>query len=259
MRRWSGVVMLAGAVVMGHVGVSQAQTSREYLLSHGYRLPKQWGVSVAYYRQSQPYELDSLTLGIPGFDPALANNLSVDNTTTTPHAAFDYWLLPYLNVQVLAGSIDGETDVKLSTLNVGIPLGDIIIDYKGFFYGAGFTLAAGSERYFATITTEYTSSQLDNEDSSVSAWVFTPRIGASFGRDSAVYVGAMYQVPEESHSGIQPIAGIGNVPYEVTLTAKDRWNYVAGVNLGLTEHWVLTVEGGFGDRDAVLGMLTYRW
>lgn len=251
--------MLAGAVVMGHVGVTQAQTSREHLLSQGYRLPKQWGVSVAYYRQSQPYELDSLTLGLPGFDPALANNLSVDNTTRTPHAAFDYWLLPYLNVQVLAGSIDGETEVKLSQLNVGIPLGDIIIDYKGFFYGAGFTLAAGSERYFATITTGYTSCKLDNADSSVSAWVFTPRIGANFGRASAVYVGAMYQVPEENHSGIQPIAGIGNVPYEVSLTAKDRWNYVAGVNLGLAEHWVLTVEGGFGDRDAVLGTLTYRW
>lgn len=244
---------------MGQAGVARAQTSREYLLSRGYKLPKQWGLSVAYYRQSQPYKLDSLTLGLPGFDPALAKDLSVDNTTRTPHAVFDYWLLPYLNVQVLAGSIDGETDVKLSKLNVGLPLGDITIDYKGFFYGAGFTLAAGGEKYFTSITTEYTSTELDNADSSVSAWVFTPRIGASFGRDSAIYVGAMYQKPEEDHSGIQPITGVGNVPYKVTLTGKESWNYIAGFNLGLTDHWVLTVEGGFGDRDSALGMLTYRW
>jgi hypothetical protein len=31
------------------------------------------------------------------------------------------------------------------------------------------------------------------------------------------------------------------------------------LSLGLGEHWLLIGEGGFGDRDAYLARLEYRW
>ncbi|MFH1177939.1 MAG: hypothetical protein V1750_11075 [Acidobacteriota bacterium] len=236
-----------------------AQMSRGALLAKGVNLPKQWGIGVVYYNQKQPYKLDSLKLGLPGFDPAAASGLPVDNDATSYHAVFDYWALPFLNLELLAGNIDGSTGVGLSKVNIGMPLDDITVNYKGFFYGAGFTLAAGSPVYFATITTEYSRTKLDNEDSSVSAWVVTPRFGVNISNRTSLFVGAMYQDPAERHQGTYDIPHIATVPYDVTLTGKYAWNYLAGAYIGLGEHWKLNLEAGFGDRDSAQAYLSYRW
>jgi hypothetical protein len=260
MRRGGWVAFLAVAGFC-HVNLDSAwaQTSWSDLLNRGYKLPKRWGLGVNYYSQDQPYRIDSLKLGLPGLDPALAHGLKVDNSAVSTHLVLDYWLLPFVDLELLAGHIDGKTDVALSKVNVGIPLSNITVNYDGLFYGAGFTLAAGGRRYFGTLTTEYTNTKLREENSSVSAWVVTPRLGINVGRASALYVGGMYERPEEEHKGAYTVPGVGTVPYDVVLSGKYSWSYIAGANFGLGEHFVLTLEGGFGDRDAALAYLSYRW
>jgi hypothetical protein len=241
------------------LGTASAQWSRSDLLAQGYKLPKQWGIGIVYYYQTQPYKIESLTLGIPGFDPAIAKGLKVDNKVKSYHAVFDYWALPFLNLELLAGKIDGKTKVGLSGINIGIPLENIDVDYDGLFYGGGFTLAAGGKRFFGTLTTEYTNTNLKQEDSSVSAWIVTPRLGMNVGESSSVYVGGMYERPDEKHKGTYTVPMLGPVPYQVTLGSKYAWSYIAGANIGLTEHWMLVVEGGFGNRDGAMAHLSYRW
>jgi len=236
-----------------------AQGLRSQLLAQGYELPKPWGLSVEYYWQKQPYKIDSLTLGIPGFDPALANGLKVDNRIETYQAVLDYWALPYLDLFALGGHIDGTTKVRLSSLNIGIPLQNIDVDYQGFFYGGGFTLAAGGKRYYGTLTTEYTNTSLNSESSSIDAWVVTPRFGVNLGHGSSVYVGAMYERPDEKHKGAYNVPFLGTVPYDVTLGSKNAWNYILGTNIEVTKSWELVLEGGFGKRHAALAHLGYRW
>jgi hypothetical protein len=193
-----------------------AQSSWSSLQARGIKLPKRWGVGVSYYNQTQPYEIDTLSIGLPGWDPALADGLPVDNDTTSMHATFDYWLAPYLNVMAMAGNIDGETAVATSSLPLPLPLGDIMVDYSGFMYGAGLTLAGGWEKAFATLTAQYTNTDLDVADSSVKAWILTPKVGLSFDA-LAVWVGAMYQDAEERHRGTYTIPPLGAVPFDVTL------------------------------------------
>jgi len=260
MRRagWVALIAVTGLCLL-HPARAAAQVSWDELRSRGYALPKRWGLGVNYYSQDQPYKIDSLTLGLPGLDPALAQRLKVDNSAVSTHLVLDYWLLPFLNLELLAGNIDGETDVALSEVNVGIPLSNITVDYRGLFYGAGFTLAAGGKRFFSTFTTEYSNTKLSNENSSVSAWVVTPRVGINVGKETALYVGGMYERPEEKHKGTYTVPGLGAVPYDVVLSGRDAWSAIAGANLGLGEHFVLTLEGGFGNRDAVLAHLNYRW
>jgi len=252
-------VLLLFVVVVAAPGVASAQMSRQALLAQGVNLEKQWGIGVVYYHQTQPYEIATLALGLPGFDPSLASNIGIDSKARTMHAVLDYWALPFLNFEAEAGNIDGSTDVGLSQVNIGIPLGDIKVDYSGFFYGAGFTLAGGGRRCFGSLTVQYENTKLDQESSSVTAWVFTPRVGMNVGRYSSLFVGGMYQDPNEKHQGLYTIPGLGTVPYDVTLAAKFKWNYIAGAYLGLTEHWRLNIEAGFGDRDSYQAYLCYRW
>lgn len=257
MKRAVALVLFTGVCLLP--ATASGQWSRQELLARGVNLEKQWGIGVVYYHHEQPYEIESLKLGLPGFDPALASNIAIDSEATTAHVVFDFWLLPFLNIEIEGGNIDGTTDVGLSQVNIGIPLQNITVDYDGFFYGAGFTLAAGSQKFFGTLTTQYENTQLDQEDSSVSAWVFTPRVGMNVGRHSSVFIGGMYQDPDENHKGIYPIPGLGAVPYDVTLAAQFKWNYIAGAYLGFGEHWRLNLEAGFGDRDSYQAYLCYRW
>jgi hypothetical protein len=243
------VLLIAVAVLLVLVADAHAQA----------QLPKKWGVGVSYYRQSQPYTLESLKLGLPGIDPAATEGLKVDNTTTTLHATFDYWLLPFLDVQLLVGNLESDTKVGLSKVNIGIPLSNLNVRAKGTVYGGGVTLAVGNERAFATLTGQYMETRLDEEDASVKAWVATPKLGMVLTPGIAAYIGAMYQKPQERHAGSYAVPPLGTTTYSVDLTSKKQWGYLAGVNIGLSEHWVATVEGGFSDRKSFLAHLDYRF
>jgi len=69
----------------------------------------------------------------------------------------------------------------------------------------------------------------------------------------------MYQVVDEQHRGVATIPLLGSFPFDVALEEEEPWNYLVGVTAGLGGHWVLTLEGFFGTRDAALVTLDYRW
>jgi hypothetical protein len=226
----------------------------------GLSVPAPWGVGVTLYNQTQGYHIDTLEVQFEGLDPQTLTGLPVDNETTTYHLKLDYWLFPFLNVYALFGTIDGVTTVQLSQVDVGLPisLNNLVVDYNGLVYGGGLTLAGGFDHYFATLTYDYNQTDLDVSDSSVKASVLTPRFGYHTG-PAAIYVGGMYQKAEETHEGVFEMPYLGAIPYRVVLREKEAWNYLIGLNAGLSQHWMVTVEGFFGERDAVLATLDYRW
>lgn len=256
------IAALLGALLAGGAGEALAQTAVT-AGSGAPAMPKRWGVGITYYQQRQPYGIDALTLA--GLPPEIAAGIDIEaieasNFTETTHVTFDYWLFPFLDLQLLAGTITSDTDLALSRVNVGLPLQDLEVESKGNVFGAGFTLAYGHERLFGTFTAQYTSAELDQVSSSVKALVLTPKVGWRLGTKGAAWLGAMYQKPEEKHEGSYLVPPFP-VPlgYAVTLTNEEKWGYLAGASYGLTDHWVLTAEGGFGGRDSVLVHLDYRW
>jgi len=227
--------------------------------------PKPWGVGATYYYQTQPYGLTSLTLGlppgVPAIDPSVTKNLDVHNTTETELLTVDYWVLPFLNLQALVGRIETETKVGLSTVDIGIGIrfADLNVRAKGMVYGGGATLAYGTHRVFGTLTGQYTAAILDEEGASVTALVVTPRVGVVVLKRVTLHVGAMYQRPSEKHSGKYDVPPLGSVDYSVKLNSANKWSGLAGATVGITPHWVLTAEGGFGKRQALTIHLDYRW
>jgi len=226
----------------------------------GIVLPPKLGLSVVYYTQDQKYDISSLSFEFPGIDPAEVNGLDVDNTTQTLHAQIDYWVLPFLNLFGFIGTIDGSTDVNLSTLELGlpIPLDRVKINYDGTVYGLGFTLAGGWDQYFSSFTYEYTSTDLDVSTTDITAWVATLKLGLTYER-GAVWIGTMYQNVDETDKGVFTIPYLGEIPFEAKLEAKNPWNALLGASLGMGKHWVGTVEVGAIGRMHLLASLAYRF
>jgi len=228
----------------------------------GRSFPMPWGIGVTYFTQDQPYTVDSLEVGIPGFPAIPTELLKVDNSIDEINAKLDVWLLPYLNVFGIAGNLDGTTDVDLSAvpgLAGVLPFTSLKVKYDGEVYGAGAVLAAGSDRYFASLTGIITRTSLSGDfDSNVEANVLTPRVGF-IGRSAVFYVGSMYLDAQEHHSGNIMLPFLGEVPFDVRLSQKEDWNWLAGTSISLTQSFTLELEGGFGDRDHFNAALTYRF
>lgn len=161
--------------------------------------PRPIGIGVTYYYQKQDYSLTRVAAGgagamaalgalgggggpamVPDSDgmvtipDALLTGIQADNYVHEVNVKIDAWILPFLNVFGLVGSVDGETEA------VGLPLPlppSLKIDYDGVVYGGGATVAGGVGAVFGSFTATYTGTSLDGSTSSLSAWIFAPKAG----------------------------------------------------------------------------------
>ena len=250
-------------------------------LAAGHELPLPLGISANVFFMEQDMEAQSIAVDIPPLPlptgplqlpPGLpAESAKLESRVTTTTAKIDAWLLPFLNVYGVAGYVDGETTASGFSVG-GLPpeLASLLpnsfaIAYSGPTYGVGGTLAAGYNQFFASLDANYTESDLDIGDSTIEAFVISPRVGITGdlgGLNGALYVGAMYQDVDEQQNGTVkfPIMG-ASVPvgYDVISAAKEEWNYLVGANLKASESWNYGIEVGFSDRTHVMATLNYRF
>jgi len=250
-------------------------------LAAGHELPLPLGISANVFFMEQDMEAQSIAVDIPPLPlptgplqlpPGLpAESAKLESRVTTTTAKIDAWVLPFLNVYGVAGYVDGETTASGFSVG-GLPpeLASLLpnsfaIAYSGSTYGVGGTLAAGYNQFFASLDANYTESDLDIGDSTIEAFVISPRIGITGdlgGLSGALYVGAMYQDVDEQQNGTVkfPIMGTSvPVGYDVISAAKEEWNYLVGANLKASESWNYGIEVGFSDRTHVMATLNYRF
>ena len=250
-------------------------------LAAGHELPLPLGISANVFFMEQDMEAQSIAVDIPPLPlptgplllpPGLpAESAKLESRVTTTTAKIDAWVLPFLNVYGVAGYVDGETTASGFSVG-GLPpeLASLLpnsfaIAYSGSTYGVGGTLAAGYNQFFASLDANYTESDLDIGDSTIEAFVISPRIGITGdlgGLSGALYVGAMYQDVDEQQNGTVkfPIMGMAvPVGYDVISAAKEEWNYLVGANLKASESWNYGIEVGFSDRTHVMATLNYRF
>jgi len=221
------------------------------------QLPLPWGIGLTLHQQDQDYSLARLDIDIP-IDLGLVEDVEVENTVGEANLKLDLWLLPFLNVFGLVGRIEGETTVNLAPF-----FSDLAVEYDGVVYGAGVTCAAGVGRYFGSLTATYTDTSLDTSDSSVEAWILSPKVGmrahARGGHPIVFWVGAMYQQADEEHQGQVTVPVFGDVRYDVLLEEEEPWNYLVGLSTSVGEHVSIELEGGMGDRTQLTGSLGWRF
>ena len=244
-------------------------------LAAGHELPLPLGISANVFFLEQDMEAQSTVISAPtlGLQSSQADVGKIESRATSTTMKLDAWLLPFLNIYAVAGYADGETtanDFSIPTLANILPPGVKLpplfsLPYSGPVYGGGVTLAAGYNQFFASVDANYTESDLDIGDSTIEAFVISPRIGITGdlgGLSGALYVGAMYQDVDEQQNGTVkfPIMGMPvPVGYDVISEAEEKWNYLIGANLKASESWNYGIEVGFSDRTHVMATLNYRF
>jgi hypothetical protein len=203
---------------------------------------------------------------IPTFDRHAIRN--VRNEVTHVNARFDWWVLPMLNFQVLYGQFDGSAKATLAPA-LAKHFGDIEVDYDGQSYGLGATLAAGWKQIFAAVSVDYHWSDVDFndlrslklvDDDSIRTLVVRPKIGYRFTDSNlSVWVGAQYQKTKHTQKGSFNMPGLGRIPFSVDVEDAHPWNWLAGFEWGLSRHWSIIAEGGFGQRKQALAGLSFRF
>ena len=279
-------ILMAAAIAVVSTTSAQAGSLSDSLplgksLAAGHELPLPLGISANVFFMEQDMEAQSIAVDIPPLPlptgplqlpPGLpAESAKLESRVTTTTAKIDAWLLPFLNVYGVAGYVDGETTASGFSVG-GLPpeLASLLpnsfaIAYSGSTYGVGGTLAAGYNQFFAALDANYTESDLDIGDSTIEAFVISPRIGITGdlgGLSGALYVGAKYQDVDEQQNGTVkfPIMGTSvPVGYDVISAAKEEWNYLVGANLKESESWNYGIEVGFSDRTHVMATLNYRF
>jgi len=279
-------ILMAAAIAVVSTTSAQAGSLSDSLplgksLAAGHELPLPLGISANVFFMEQDMDAQSIAVDIPPLPlptgplqlpPGLpAESAKLESRVTTTTAKIDAWVLPFLNVYGVAGYVDGETTASGFSVG-GLPpeLASLLpnsfaIAYSGSTYGVGGTLAAGYNQFFASLDANYTESDLDIGDSTIEAFVISPRIGITGdlgGLSGALYVGAMYQDVDEQQNGTVkfPIMGTSvPVGYDVISAAKEEWNYLVGANLKASESWNYGIEVGFSDRTHVMATLNYRF
>jgi len=227
-------------------------------------LPNPWGVGFDFFTMDQDYDIKSLEFSVPGVSISDPSQIKVTNEVTHYDIKADAWLLPFLNVFGLVGRVGIDTTVDFSQagiMGLPFPLKTLPVSFDGTVWGGGFTLAYGTERWFTSVTTVFTSTSTSGDlDSKVSSTAVQPRIGL-LRNGWQFWVGAMYLDTDETHSGVFDLGlpGLNAVPFSVELQTKDHWNYVVGARYEFNERFNLSFEAGFGDRTHSLFNINYRF
>ncbi|MGD9265640.1 MAG: hypothetical protein PVJ71_07670 [Lysobacterales bacterium] len=227
-------------------------------------LPRPWGIGLDFYTMDQDYDIEALDFALPIPGVSLGDPSDIMSTNEVMHFDLkaDVWLLPFLNVFAIVGRVDTDTTVDFSQAEItGLPfdLGTLLVNFDGTVFGGGFTLAYGTEDWFASATTTLTETSISGDfKSSVDSFTVQPRLGLVRG-NWTTWVGAMYLDVDESHRGAIDLPFIGPVDFAVDLATTDHWNYAIGVAHHFGDRANLSFEVGFGNREHTLFNFNYRF
>ncbi len=257
----------------------------------GFELPLPFGVSVLPVWMKQDAVLEELAVSIDGGPMTEIDFIDFGRPeveTLTFQTKIDAWILPFLNVFVVAGSIDGEATIPLSIegkdlfpelCEVAPSLPACVKTYTataapkygGTTLSTGINLAMGWNRYFLAIPVTYTWSDIDIIDNTVETLHISPRIGvtADVGKDGMIsaFIGATHLGVDAVITGSvtfdtpgAPDGETTTIDYRIRERNRDPWNYLLGVNWDITKRWSVVIEAGFGgSRENLITGFTYRF
>ncbi len=259
------------------------------VIDRGFELPLPYGAGALLGTIEQDVEVANLRVGLNG-GPLEALDWVGFGVGKASHdmlqTKFDFWLLPFLNVFVAAGHVDGSTHFPVSVpgdellkfllpdlgrlcdLVPGNPLRPELCDqtlfataapdFSGETLALGTNLALGWRQFFAMANFTYAVSEIDIVNEDIEGVTASARIGVmtrigSLG-EIAWYGGGMYLDTELDLSGTVQIPAhqapdIGDdvlLEFAITQKNRDKWNYLAGFNWDLSARWMINFEAGFG-------------
>jgi len=258
----------------------------EQARQRGFDLPLPFGMGANYVYMDQGIKIRNLKVGIG--DPVIEIS-GLDFSDARAHdssitARLDMWLLPFVNLYGLFGTIDGEAklDLDISRVTGGLPsLGlppifepnktiDLNINYNGTTFGGGATLAGGYKNFFGSLDTNYTYSNVDIVDGKIKTLTISPRLGLlveppGIKGSFAFWIGAMYMNYKQTITDdirlneIDPRLPPVGIAFKMDVQNDHPWNFLFGGQWEISKRLQITAEGGVGDRQQVITGICFRF
>jgi hypothetical protein len=264
------------------------------VVDQGYDLPLPYGIGLTYADVGQDQLLTNLQVGIndreiiPFEFVSFANARSLSNSYSIKA---DAWLLPFMNVFVMLGKLDGHAPLDIELDGNGIlehldisctgfppnPLCGLLEDktlylphikptFEGKTYGLGATLAAGWKGWFVAVPLNVTYADMKGSQTDGFSYTATPRAGKVFnlGRKGnlSLFAGGNYLNSDLTIDGTAETPdGLLRFDYIIDQENKDKWNALVGFNWDINKRfsWSAEYNGFVGSRDAFITSVNWKF
>jgi hypothetical protein len=194
------------------------------------------------------------------------------------------WLLPFVNLYGLFGSINGqaEFDLDVSQITGGLPSGglppvfepnktiNLNIDYNGFTFGGGITLVGGYESFFGSLDANYTYSTVDIVDGKIDTITVSQRLGLLVNPPEikgsfALWIGAMYMHYKQTVSDdislreLDPRLPPVDLAFKLDIENDSPWSFLFGGQWEVTKRLQFMAEAGVGGREQLITGISFRF
>ena len=230
---------------------------KDEALKRGIELPRPFGAGAVFYHLDRDIKVTDLRVGRNGAPPAsvsdfatLSSNSKVDNL----NAKLDAWLLPFLNVYAIVGTVANESDTKIAvTLPPLLPNGStrrrevtVPTSIRGTVAGVGLTLAGGYGPYFMVYDVNGAQADL-NFDETFKVVVSSIRggwNGTAGSRPLRVWASAMDWNTFATATGTVTDPDGGTLTFQVDQGPAYRYTFGVGAQYSATRWLEFALDGG---------------
>ena len=216
----------------------------------GTKMPKTWGLSITTMSMQQDSRLDGVTFqGRAGdYIKDLTFN-RVEDESQVSNIRLDAWLLPFMNVYLMAGYMEGKTLVDSTTVFDPFPLLPANPDmtermtfyqkYHGINWGLGATLVYGKGPWVTTLDVNASRTELNVVRSRVNAVMVTPRVGYTTrigGFPVTWMAGVSYLWLDQRITVEQQLPGVSEpMVLELDVKADNPWSPALGATIEFSD------------------------
>lgn len=243
----------------------------------GFELPKPYGIGLVTHFQKAEMSIESVAVrGIDVSGEVLSivdpNGSEVSNSAGALSARADVWVLPFLNLELVAGEVRTESDVTLRLTQgfrnaVELLTGARLREFESFpastsstMLGAGLSTGFQHENLFGALSAQFATNRVAETGSELDILIATFLVGYDFGDIGLrVQTGAQYQDWDQVIIGTVPL-GDGREPldFEIDLSSS-KTSFLAGLTKEIGSNWNATLLAGTGARDQVTLIVGYRF
>jgi len=264
------------------------------VIDKGYDLPLPYGIGFTFADVDQEQLLTELQVGINGREVMPFDFVSFDKVRSLSNSyslKADAWILPFMNVFVMLGKLDGSAPIDISLDGNGIldhldisctgfppnPLCTLLEDktfelphfssnFKGTTYGIGTTLAAGWKGWFVAVPINATYADMEGSQTDGFSYTVTPRFGKTLklGRNGnlSLFAGGNYLNSDLTIDGhAETPDGMLQFDYIIDQENKDKWNVLIGFNWDINKRfsWSAEYDGFIGSREAIISSINWKF
>lgn len=233
----------------------------------GYDLPKPFGISAITMLQQTSLHMTSFEFNGSQISPELIGgaNSKYESQALAVLVRADLWVLPFLNIGILAGGTETSTDVTLDVLS-GFPALSGThtlppLSTSSVLYGIGGTVAGGVGNFFATVDMQYITAYTEAADVEIEMTIATPIVGYNFQSVGVrLLLGAQYQDMKEEITAVVDLDDDGNDDTVRVGLKSEKWATLIGIEKGFNRHWNGSLMYSNGDdRRSFNMMIGYRF